>query len=232
MNLETISVVVPTCDRAERLERCLAAIGRARRRVRAPVEVVVVDDASSDGTRAVLAHGRRSGLVDVVRGHGRRRGPSAARNTGWRTATGALVAFTDDDVEVDPNWLDALATALREAPPDVAGVGGRVVPAATDLVSSYMTVHRVLEPPESLRYLVTANCMFRRAALERVDGFDEKVAAPGGEDWGVCLALGDAGYRFAYEARAVVTHHYRPGMRALLKTFYRYGKGYRIALDS
>ena len=133
---------------------------------------------------------------------------------------------------MDHDWLAALSAALSSRPESVAGVGGRVLPGAEDRVSAYMTLHRILEPPVSLRYVVTANCILRRSALEAVGGFDEAVVAPGGEDPGLCLKLGQLGYTFAFEPRALVTHHYRPGYREFLRTFYRYGKGCRIVMDT
>lgn len=226
-----VTVVVPTHNRADQLRRSLRALARATEGSPASVEVIVVDDGSQDATPKVIRDAERSGLVRGLRRQNGG-GPAAARNLGWRAGSGRFVAFTDDDCEVEPGWLCALVPRLAEAPERVAGVGGRVLPAGDDRVSAYMTLHRILEPPASLRYVVTANCIFRRSALECVGGFDEAVLAPGGEDPGLCLKLGRLGHTFDFEPAAVVKHHYRRGLGEFLRTFYRYGKGCRIVMDS
>src|SRR5262249_59818429 len=97
-----VSVVVCTRDRPEALARCLASLRSSRAR---PRELLVVDNASSgDGTQRVVA-----GIPGVRYLREPRPGLAIARNTGVRATTGALVAFTDDDVVVDPNWLSHLA---------------------------------------------------------------------------------------------------------------------------
>jgi glycosyltransferase involved in cell wall biosynthesis len=114
--LPRISVVMASLfERVETLERCLGSL----RAVEYPdFEVIVVDNrrvaepVSIEGVRVV--HEPRPGL-------------SAARNRGLAEASGEIVAFTDDDVEVDPVWLLAIALRLRAHPEEV-GVSGLIVP--------------------------------------------------------------------------------------------------------
>lgn len=220
------SVVVPTRDRPALLTQCLASLSKTR----GIGEVIIVDDGSSqDAANIVAAAAARHGYT-LLRDHSSR-GPAAARNRGWSHASGDLIAFTDDDCVVDEGWLEALSAALEAAPSQVAGVGGKVLPATPGLVSDYMTLHRILEPPRSLSYLVTANACFRRSALRAVGGFDEAVRTPGGEDPGLCFALRRLGYTFREAPDAVVRHHYRESLKDFLKTFYRYGRGCRVVMD-
>jgi glycosyltransferase involved in cell wall biosynthesis len=85
--------------------------------------VIVVVDGSQDLTPKVIRDAERSGLVRGLRRQNGG-GPAAARNLGWRAGTGRLVAFTDDDCEVDPEWLCALVPRLTAEAEHVAGVGG------------------------------------------------------------------------------------------------------------
>ncbi len=159
----TASVVVPTFRRATQLARCIDALAAQRS---PSFEIIVVDDGSADGTtQSVLRDARHvaAGLRALT--HAENRGPAAARNTGLAAARGEIVAFTDDDCEPEPSWLAELVRALERATPDVVGVGGRVESARPGLVGEYMTRQRILEPPPSLAYLVTANCAFRRAPV-------------------------------------------------------------------
>jgi glycosyltransferase involved in cell wall biosynthesis len=225
------AIILPTCNRARLLPGALASIATARRGHPSSSELIVVNDGSNDNTAAFLEQARMAGLIDQVITHPASRGPAAARNAGWRSTKAPFIAFTDDDCEVDDTWLHRLVEAMSTAPSEIAGIGGRVEAANGGLVSRYMTLHRILEPPESLAYLVTANVIFRRSALEAVSGFDESVRAPGGEDPGLCMSLKDQGYRFGFEKRALVRHHYRERFTSYVRTFYRYGRGCRLVMD-
>ncbi len=221
-----IGVVIATRDRRGSLERCLRAIA-AQRPTCGPI--VVVDDGSADDTPALLtawAGRERRALRNATS-----RGPAAARNRGWRALDTELVAFTDDDCVPDVGWLDRLAAALLAAPPEIAGVGGRVLALGGGVVSRYMTHHGILDPPASLEYLVTANCAYRRSCLEAVGGFDERVKTPGGEDPGLSKAVRDAGFDLARAPDAVVWHEYREGLLDFARTFFRYGRDCRVVLD-
>src|SRR5204863_1447520 len=93
-------------------------------------EVVIVDDASADGTRELLADAAQRGdLALTVLRHDRSRGPAAARNAGWRTARAPLVAFTDDDCRPSPGWLEA---GLRALAATANGGGEAIVQGLTE----------------------------------------------------------------------------------------------------
>lgn len=88
-----VSVVIPTFNRKQSLLRCLTSIGK-------DVEIVVVDDGSSDGTAEVVKQMSHPELVYVQQANG---GPASARNKGIGIASGDYIAFTDDDcVAVEP----------------------------------------------------------------------------------------------------------------------------------
>src|SRR3954452_12468363 len=99
-----LSVVVATRNRADRLPRLVRAL--EAQEGAPPFELVVIDDASTDATSTVLAQLAASSSMRIV-AHRLvdQRGPAAARNAGWRSARGELVAFTDDDCEPQPGWL-------------------------------------------------------------------------------------------------------------------------------
>jgi len=114
-----VSVVICTRDRPDDIARCLASL---RYQTRVPDEVVVVDNASRDQrTReAVLAAGATYLRED-------REGLDFARNTGVAAATGDLIIFTDDDVLLDPHWLERMTAAFDD--PAIGAVTGLVLPA-------------------------------------------------------------------------------------------------------
>jgi GT2 family glycosyltransferase len=173
-----VSVVVPTCGRPDLLSRCLAAL-EAQTLPAGEVEVIVVDDTHS------------------------RRGPAAARNTGWRRARAAIVAFTDDDTVPDARWLENGLKAFDEA---THAVSGRIVMPIPATPTDYERNENGLERAE----FVTANCFVRRCALERVGGFDEGFRMPWREDSDLQFRLLAAGLKIKREQAALVVHPVRP----------------------
>ena len=108
------SVVVPVYNGARCLPRCLASL---QRQTHPRVEILVVDDGSTDGTPALVNAPVR--LLST----GGRKGPGAARNVGARAATGAVLFFTDADVVAPPEWI-AKALKAREEKGVPCGGGG------------------------------------------------------------------------------------------------------------
>jgi glycosyltransferase involved in cell wall biosynthesis len=201
-----VSVVIPTCGRPALLARCLAAV-LAQRVCGGAFEVVVVDDGHDDTTRAAVEALAPAGGAPALRylRPARGRGPAVARNAGWRAAQGSLIAFTDDDTIAEPGWLAAGVAALRD--PAIAAVCGKVcVPDASDPPTDHELMTRGLERAE----FVTANAFVRRAALERVGGFDERFRRPWREDSDLQFRLMREAGRVGKSAAAIVLHPVRP----------------------
>lgn len=198
-----VSVVVPTWQRPDLLDRCLAALD-AQTLDAGAYEVLVVDDAAAPATRrqveAFAARARPAVRYLAVSG---RHGPAVARNVGWRAARGAIVAFTDDDTVADPRWLAAGLAAFVDG---VAGVAGRVVVPLPATPTDYERDAAGLEVGQ----FVTANCFYRRDALAAVGGFDERFEAPWREDSDLWFRLEAAGARLERCDAALVLHPVRP----------------------
>src|SRR5205823_6410185 len=166
---------------------------------------------------------------------GRAHGPAAARNRGWRAASGEVVAFTDDDCVPAPGWLragleafcdcrrgdadDGVAAAHEAAPPgcrtpsrrgaagdEVAGAWGTIVMPLPPVPTDYELDAAGLERAEC----VTANCFYRRAALAAAGGFDERFTMAWREDADLFFTLLERGARIACAPAAVVVHPVRP----------------------
>ena len=200
------SVVVPTYNRPEFLDRCLAAL-LAQEFDPSAYEVIVADDAASEATRRQVeswaARVEDTGPPVRYLPVTATRGPAAARNVGWRAARGEVVAFTDDDCLPEPGWLGAGARALA---PGVAGAMGRVVVPLPPLPTDYERNAAGLATAE----FVTANCFYRRNALAAVGGFDERFEAAWREDSDLFLTLIERGERLVSAPDAVVVHPVRP----------------------
>lgn len=240
-----VSVVICSLNGAAGVDRCLSALA-AQKDV--DLEVIVVDDGSTDDTSAAA---RRHG-VTVLR-HKVNRGLSAARNTGIRAATAPIVAFLDDDCDPEPEWARELVDAYEEG---VIGVGGPVIPVAPEgfmlgflqrnnplaplemnlarsqglLYRLYLYVLRQWAPEEphdkrDVYMLVGANMSFRRAVITEV-GFDERFRF-GADDLDVAMQMRrrfPAG-RLVVTPSALVRHHFKPSLRDTLRRSRSYGRG-------
>ena len=109
-----LSVIVPAYNEAATVETALKRI----REVQLRLEIIVVNDASTDGTREILAQLEEKRLVDRVLHHEKNRGKGAAIRTGIEAATGDVVVVQDADLEYDPQDLPALLLPIRSRQAD------------------------------------------------------------------------------------------------------------------
>jgi GT2 family glycosyltransferase len=219
------SIVIPTRARPAYLEIALASI--ARQAGDAGAEMLVIDDAGpSPAIRALVErHGAR------YEPHPSPLGLNVARNTGVERSRGELVVFVDDDVRVQPGWLQALLDAERTHPetdvftgpiePRLEGGGrwgqihscGREGPPITSLDLGAQDT--------DARYAWGANMAIRRSALERVGPFEVSLEYGGDEqEWQDRLRVGTPGARVLYVARAALEHR-RAGADARLRSLAR-----------
>src|SRR5215213_8651019 len=122
----TVSVVIATLNHPALLDRCLGALVRQTLPME-QFEIILVDDGPHTATETVvrdLVH-RYPGLHVQYRVAGPAHGPAAARNVGWRTAQGAVIAFTDDDCIPDAEWLEAGLRALSAS--EAGAIWGRII---------------------------------------------------------------------------------------------------------
>ncbi len=198
-----VSVVAATHNRRELVELLLRALERQTIGI-GRFEVIVVDDGSSDGTPAFLAEERDAGRLFLqLLGHERPLGASAARNAGWAVARAPLVAFTDDDCEPTPQWLERGLRAWHED--ESAIVQGATRPRPRERLSPFTRSIEVVTagPPWE-----TCNIFYPRALLERLDGFDaERLPNSGsGEDTDLAWRAVGEGTTVRWTPEAEVHH--------------------------
>jgi len=213
-----VSVVVCTHNGARTIRECLEGLLRLDY---PDVEVVVVDDGSTDATAAIV----RQYPVRLIRTPNR--GLSSARNTGLAAATGDIVAYIDDDAAPDPHWLQYLVATL--AATDHAAVGGPNIPPPDEgLVAACVArspggpAHVLLTDREA-EHIPGCNMAFRRRALEAIGGFDPRFRTAG-DDVDVCWRLREAGFTIGFSPGAVVFHRRRGSVRAFWRQQVGYGR--------
>lgn len=203
-----VSVVIATYRRPELLERCLRALNQQTLDP-SEYEICVADDAN-----LVLTRGQIESLwkefrtclryVSVTDSHG----PAAARNRGWRSAVGPIIAFTDDDTIAEPNWLEKGLQAMSD-PKVIAASGGVVMP-LPEIPTDYEKNESGLCQAE----FVTANCFVRKDVLQEVGGFDERFKMAWREDSDLHFSLLKYAKRrnlkLVQAREAIVVHPVRP----------------------
>ncbi len=218
-----ISVVVPVRNGAAHLGRCLESLD-ALDWPRERLEIIVVDNASTDDSAAIASsHGARV-IAEPQRGVAR------ARNAGWRASRGDLIAFTDCDCIVSPRWLRALAPAFDDA--EIGAAGGRLVPdTPKTVIEEYIIAKDILSQERAMRddpisppFLVTANAIYRRAVLDALGGFDDNFAIAG-EDADLAWRAQWAGWRLRLIPEAEVIHCHRATLRGFMRQVRSYGAG-------
>lgn len=241
-----ISVVLATCDRPRELGHCLRSLlGQSLQADR----IVVVDDAPGGeptpaAVRACDPDGSRVRYVE-----GNRTGSAGAHNRGLLEVESPLIAFTDDDVIVEPDWLQRLADAFAVAP-RVGCVTGRIKPleletteqvwldgyAGFDKGSERRLFDLAENRPDDPLFPFAAgafgsgaNMAFSAAALDDMRGFDAALGAGtearGGEDLAAFFEVLVRGYTLVYEPSAVVHHRHAGDYEALRRQVYSYGVG-------
>ena len=240
---ESISVIICTRNRPAHLRECLRSLERLSDR---PEEILVVDNASrTSETREVV--GEFPGVRYVFEP---RLGLDLARNTGLCHSFGKIIAFTDDDVVVHPDWIKGLRQGFAE--PSVWAVTGPALPAAlaTEAQVAFETFwsfdrgyQPILFTPEfaqqtrskgSPTWIIGAgaNMAFLRQAF-LFDVFDERLdvgAAGCAGDSELWYNLLSRGKSCRYEPSAVVFHRHRSDWKSLESQIFHYMRGHVAAL--
>lgn len=210
-----ISAIVPAYQAAADLPACLAALNGS---TVAPLEIIVVDDGSTDGT----ADAAKQAQATYVRVEDGPRGPAAARNRGARAASGDVLLFIDADVAVHPDTL-ARVVACFDGYPDVAAVFGSYDdrPTHGGIVSRYRNLlhHYVHQHGGREAATFWAGCgAVRRGTFLEAGGFDERYRHASIEDIELGARLRDAGHRIRLCPEVLARHMKRWTLGGVVRT--------------
>jgi GT2 family glycosyltransferase len=243
----SLSVAVCTRNRAGSLKRCLDSLLPLQEKQ--GFEILVIDNAPPDDATARLVQ-LFSGTRYVLEP---RPGLDFARNRAWREATGDLIAYLDDDVVVDPRWLEGLQRAFAENP-DAAAFTGLVMPLRLDTTAQVLFEKRKgfrrgfdqqrfnREVPGNPLYPCGAgifgagcNMAIRRDVLGKIGGFDEALDTgaplPGGGDLDIFYRIIRSGYVLVYEPGYMVFHDHRESESELRRQYYTWGLGFMAFVE-
>lgn len=233
-----LSVVIPTFARPQQLHRCLSAL--AVQTFSEPWEVVVVDDGSPEPISLPASlqpeqplnppdcSGHLSIPIRLIRQANS--GPAMARNHGVDCARGKMIAFTDDDCQPCPSWLDELIKAIRRYPG--AMIGGTTLNALPEDVcasASQLIVDMVYKhfnhDSENAYFLASNNILCSKQHFQTLGGFDPRFRRAGAEDRDFCDRWRQAGLRLVWQHSARIEHHHHQTVSQYINLHTRYGRG-------
>lgn len=240
-----VTIAICTKDHASLVERCLRQLIQVRTVTRHSddIDILVVDNApSNDATRELVE--RMDGVRYTCEP---RPGLDFARNRAVREALGAWIAFLDDDVVVDPFWIEGLRHALHDNP-DARAITGMVLPfeLSTDAQvlfeqrggfgRGFLRIRHTQDSPRTPLAPCSAgmfgagcNMAFDRQTVVHLGGFDEALDTgrplPGGGDLDMFYRVVRAGYPLAYEPLMTVYHQHRRTDEELRRQMWTWGLG-------
>ena len=214
-----VTLVIPGRNCAATIRHCLDAVIAIQQLSNSPLrEIIFVNDNSNDATPQLVTSYDSVRLLD-----GPGRGPAAARNIGWQSASNPLIWFIDSDCIAEPDALDRLLSHLDD--PDVGAVGG-----SYDIVNDQSRLARLIHEEIIERHrrmtrevdvLASFNVLYRRKALQDVGGFDERYIVA--EDAQLSIAVRNADYTLRFEPASLVGHYHPERLRGYLRTQARHG---------
>jgi mycofactocin system glycosyltransferase len=218
-----VSIIIPVRNRPDEIRACLSSLHRLDYPLQ-KIEIIVVDDASSDHTPDVVAEFPVT--LIALQDH---RQASYCRNLGAQKAGGDILAFIDSDCLADVMWLKELVPAFKDF--TLAAVGGMVD--AWDgqkALDRYEKVKSALKisswfkhsrQGENFFYVPACNLLVPRDVFLKLDGFREDLHV--GEDVDFCWRLQDCGYHVEYRPVGKVYHRHRNRWQSFCRRRFDYG---------
>jgi GT2 family glycosyltransferase len=216
-----LSIIIPTRNRARLVQTLLNSVRELAGLDKFQPQIIVGDNNSQDETSKVLHSVAKNFPVPLTLLKIQRRGKSAAMNEASRVSDGDVLAFLDDDVVVQSNWLSAVQQFFQEKNYQAAQGVIRIKPASGEtletrtLINRYRTIPNIDFGPhiENFHSLNGANFAVSRQALDSVGPFDERLgpgASGTSEDVEFARRLRQKGFQIGYMREAIVYHSVDP----------------------
>jgi len=227
-----VTVIVPVRNGEQTIQPLLESLQKLDYD-RDKVEVIVVDGNSTDNTREIVKKYPVKLIIE------NREGLNLARNVGIKHGNGEIIAFTDADCIVPPNWITKIVENFKD--PKVSCVGGSAKALDSDFVSQYadnsivrlmpfFTKREELEKVKPFfRHPAGCNMAYRRRVAEEVGYFDENIQY-GFDEVEFADRVCKAGYKMVLDPKVSVWHKHRETLGEFLKQNFQYGKGSGLVL--
>jgi len=229
-----VSVVVPIYNAGETLALCLEGLSGLRYD---NYEVFLVDNSSTDNSLDIAKRYSSQNpdkFKCITENH---QGPSYARNTGAKKATGEILAFTDADCIPDADWLNTIVQPFEKD--EIGAVAGRVtgfeLTTTLDKFHCLFTLRGFPNSQTHSEFLLvrggfpTANLAVRKGLFDAIGGFDITMKIYS-EDYDLCARIYQAKFKIRYIANALVSHRHRNTYTGTWKQSFGFGRGHTVLL--
>lgn len=230
-----VSVVMTVLNMERTIDECLRSLSNLDY-PKDKYEIIVVDGKSKDNTKAIVQKHIEESKSPEIKFYEKEGLVGVGRNEAFRHAKGNIVAITDGDMVVPPNWLDNLVNEFED---DVGGVGGPNDNADTSLITMAIGCIDVQGPSfdvvpirgsnpyiegfksdSNVYTTVCRNSAYKKSVLDEVGGFDERIISS--DDPELNIKILKKGYKLKYVPKALVKHHHRSSILGFYKQQRRY----------
>src|SRR5882757_11067209 len=212
------SIIIPTFNGASRIGNCLESL--VKQTAGRNVEILVVDDGSTDNTANVVRGYSSVRLVSQANA-----GPASARNRGALEAKGKILLFTDDDCVPMPDWLQAMLGPFQD--PDVVGAKGVYRTHQKSLAARFVQIeyedkYRLMAGLSSIDFIDTYSAGFRRDRFLEMTGYDTSFPVACAEDVELSYRMSARGWTMKFVPAAIVYHTHPDTLLRYLKKKYKF----------
>lgn len=221
--IKDISIIIPVKSNQKGIDDFLYYFFRTQQKY--PKELIIVDN-NSNKPICISKKYKNFDFIKLVKCN--KIGPASARNYGVKLSKGTWILFTDSDCIPTESFLNGYEYVNKNC----IGYAGNVTSFGTDAISKYYETQKILIPLPIYNsnvpsYLITANCLILKKAIELLGGFNECFKLPAGEDIDLSIRLSKVG-TLDYATKSTIKHNFSDGMFGFIKRFIRYGKGAKI----
>lgn len=221
------SIIIPTYNRPERLEKCLESMTRLDYPSNR-FQVIVVDDGSRMSLKPIIAKFENTLSLELIRQSNA--GPASARNTGAAAACGDYLVFTDDDCQPHPDWLQTLAEAIKDFPDTL--IGGHTINALADNIyssASQLLIDYIYDYYNQLKgeatFFASNNFALPRELYQKLGGFNTSFPLAAGEDRELCDRWLHHGFQMHYQRAMQIHHAHSLKLKSFWGQHFNYGRG-------
>lgn len=223
LKTEEISIVIPVKDNQNGIDFFLNEFFKTHSKHNYPREIIIVDNNSMENVEIYDEF-----PIPVMIFKCLKNGPASARNFGLNKASGDWILFTDSDCVPSSTFLVGYTNSLNGS----IGYAGNVKALGCNKISKYCESQEILLPLKDYEngsipqpgYLITANALVWKKALDTVGGFNENIKIAAGEDIDLGFRLLEIG-NLSYAFDSIVYHNFDGGIINFVKRFIRYGTG-------
>jgi len=214
-----ISVIIPAYNAENKIKKTLNAV-LSQKYPEKELEVIVVDDGSSDNTINIIKKFKKVKLI--TKKHG---GPASARNLGVKKSKGDIILFTDSDCIPKKNWIKRMIEPFNNK--DVVAVAGTYDTLNDDFFMARFVGyeiemrHQKMKELDSIDFVGTYNCAFRKLLFLKYGGFNELFKEASGEDPELSFRMIEKGKRIVFQSKSIVYHKHPESLTKYLKQKYK-----------